>query len=52
MVGRNKIRKQIAFTKELLDAAELQASKEVRTVGNLITIALTEYLERVKESSK
>jgi len=52
MISADKVKKQISLDKNLAAAAELQADKEIRTLSNLITIALTEYLERVKESNK
>jgi metal-responsive CopG/Arc/MetJ family transcriptional regulator len=41
----NKVRKQISFSKELLAKAEIQAEKEIRSLSNLVEVALKKYLE-------
>ena len=46
MIGKDKVRVQISLDKELFEKAEKQAEKEIRTISNLITIALKEYLEK------
>jgi len=46
MISADKVKKQISLDKNLAIAAEIQADKEVRTLSNLITIALKQYLEK------
>ena len=50
MIPVDKIRIQVTLAIDLKDKAELKATAEDRTLSNLITIALKQYLE--KEVSK
>ena len=44
MLSKDKTRVQISLPKELIAKAEKQADKEIRTLSNLIEIALKQYL--------
>ena len=48
MISDKKLKRQISLDKELIKLAESQADIEERTLSNLITIALKQYLSKVK----
>lgn len=49
MLPTNKTRVQISLPKDLIDKAQAQAEKEIRTLSNLIEIALKKYLEESRK---
>lgn len=48
MIKDINVRKQILFKKSFLDEVEKACDIEIRSLSNIVTIALKEYLEKVK----
>jgi metal-responsive CopG/Arc/MetJ family transcriptional regulator len=48
MVGKDKVRVLITITKEMKDDIETLAEKETRSVSNLISFIIKEYIKNNK----
>lgn len=48
-IDKNKIRKEVHLTQDILDILQLQADKEGRSMKNLMEFALIQYAKSIKK---